>query len=118
MIVNADEVVYLALTILFLDDSCRKIKGLNGEVDHDVQLLSTPARVAETLEMHHEDIRRLPQGQLLAGLPVLLTARAVPHVLLGKDLGSLELVQALFERKALRTARLTPPLAQLKTRIG
>jgi hypothetical protein len=57
-------------------------------------------RRTESLQVAHEDIRRLPEIKLLAGSSVFLTPRAIPHVLLREDFGPLELVEAIIQRDA------------------
>src|SRR5690349_8274363 len=64
--------------------------------------------------MGYEDIRRLPQIELLACAAVFLASWAVPHVLLREDLGSLELVLAFLQSDALILTTLASPLSKLE----
>lgn len=105
VVVDGDEIVNLLLASLLTEDALVKIEAFDGEVNEDVQLVTAPPCIAESLQVNDENIRRLPEIELLAGPPVFLAARTIPHVLLGQHLRLLKLVQTLLEGDALLLTR-------------
>jgi hypothetical protein len=114
VIINSNQIVDLVFAILFLNNSGSKVETLNGEVHHNVELVTTVSRAAESFEMSYKNIWRLPKIKFLACSSMLFAARAVPHILLGEDFGSLELIQAFFQANAACAAMLPPSLYNLE----
>ncbi|KAI6772053.1 hypothetical protein HG530_003011 [Fusarium avenaceum] len=114
VIIDSNQIVDLFLAILLLNNSRGKVETLDGEVHHNVELVTTISGAAESFEVSYKNIWRLPKIKFLACSSMLFTARAVPHVLLGEDFGSLKLIQALLQADAAGTAMLPPSLYNLE----
>ncbi len=82
VVVNGDEVVDLFLSCLAVEDALGEVEALDGEFDTEVQLVPPKPAGAETLQVDDQNIGSLPQIELLASSPMLLTAGAIPRVVL------------------------------------
>lgn len=108
VVVHADQVVDQRLVPCGTRDPAGQVEILHGELDLGAQLGPRKARLGhKPFQVNDQDVGGRPQLELLASLAMLLTAWAVPRVILRQRLFAAELIEALVKRDALVGARVT-----------
>lgn len=72
------QLINLTLGAFLVGDIICQIQVMNGEIDEGFQLVLCRTAKGEPLKMNNQNLRKPPQVQLLAGLPLLLASRTVP----------------------------------------
>lgn len=102
VVVHADEVVDQRLVPCGTRDPGGQVEILHRELDLGAQLGPRKSRLGhEPFQVNDQDVGGRPQLELLASLAMLLTAWAVPRIILRQRLFAAELIEALVKGDAL-----------------
>jgi hypothetical protein len=117
VVVNREEIIDVALTVLLLTDLFSQVEAFNRVIDQHIDLVSEASCTTKALQVDNDNVRTRPDFQCLGGLAELFASVAIPCIVFGKLLALSSLHEAIFESDAVLFAHLATVTLLISRRI-